>query len=108
LARLAESLLRAGYPVIVDAAFLAFWQRDIFRKIAQRCGVRFRILDIQVDIAKLHDRISLRASQGKDASEANLHVLQHQIETAELLGADELDVVTRISGTSESTDQILF
>jgi len=108
LARLAESLLRAGYPVIVDAAFLAFWQRDLFRKIAQRCGVCFRILDIQVDIATLSDRISHRAAQGKDASEANLNVLQHQIETAELLGADELDVVTRISGTAESTDQILI
>ena len=108
LARLAESLLCAGYPVIVDAAFLAFWQRDLFRKIAQRRGVSFRILDIQVDIATLRDRISHRAAQGKDASEANLRVLQHQIETAQLLGADELDVVTRISGTAESTDLIFI
>lgn len=106
LARLAEKLLCAGYPVIVDAAFLACWQRDLFRKTAQRLGVCFRILDIEVDPATLRERIRHRAEQGKDASEANLLVLQHQIETAQALGEDVLDVVTRISGTTESTDLI--
>jgi predicted kinase len=106
LARLAENLLCSGYSVIVDAAFLVRSQRDLFRNIAQRRGVCFRILDMQVDLATLRDRISNRAAQGTDASEANLQVLQHQIETAQLLGADELDKVTRISGTVESTDLI--
>ncbi|MFZ1548555.1 MAG: AAA family ATPase [Candidatus Nitrotoga sp.] len=106
LACLAEKLLCAGYSVIVDAAFLARWQRDLFRKTAHRLGVCFRILDIEMDLATLRERISHRAAQGKDASEANLHVLQHQIETAQVLGADELDVVTRISGTAESTELI--
>ncbi|MFZ1548752.1 MAG: hypothetical protein WAT12_16945 [Candidatus Nitrotoga sp.] len=62
---------------------------------------------IEVDLATLRERISRRAAQGTDASEANLHVLQHQIETAQVLRADELNVVIRISGTAESTDLIL-
>ena len=49
LARLAEGLLDAGWPVIVDAACLARWQRDLFRDLAQRRGAPFRILDIQAD-----------------------------------------------------------
>ncbi|MBI1887834.1 MAG: AAA family ATPase [Nitrosomonadales bacterium] len=94
LARLAEGLLDAGWPVIVDAACLARWQRDLFRDLAQRRGVPFRILDLRADHAALRQRISLRSTQGKDASEADLRVLQRQIETAQPLDADELSVTT--------------
>jgi len=90
LARLAEKLLDAGWAVIVDAAFLMRWQRDLFREITQRRDVYFRILDIQADYAKLRERITLRAAQGKDASEADLRVLQQQIETMQPLGTDEM------------------
>jgi aminoglycoside phosphotransferase family enzyme/gluconate kinase len=85
LAALAENLLDAGWPVIVDAAFLMRWQRDLLRGIAGRRSLQFRILDIQADHAVLRDRIASRTAQGKDASEADLHVLQRQIETEEPL-----------------------
>ncbi|MBI5431099.1 MAG: AAA family ATPase [Nitrosomonadales bacterium] len=98
LAELAEGLLDAGWPVIVDAAFLARWQRDLFREVAQRRALPFRILDIKVDHATLRERIIKRAAQGRDASEADLRVLQRQIETAEPLGADELNKTARMSG----------
>ncbi len=100
LAHLAETLLDAGWTVIVDAACLARWQRDMFREIAQRRDVCFRILDIQADHATLRERITRRAAQGTDASEADLRVLQQQIETMQPLGTDELAEVTRISGTT--------
>lgn len=96
LARLAEGLLDADWPVIVDAAFLKRWQRNLFRDIAERHSLRFRILDIQADHATLRERIGLRAAQGKDASEADLRVLQHQIETEEPLEADELHLIARL------------
>ena len=94
LARLAEGLLDAGWPVIIDATCLARWQRDLFRNLAQRRGVPFRILDLRADHATLRQRISLRSTRGKDASEADLRVLQRQIETARPLDADELSVTT--------------
>jgi len=94
---LAEGLLGAGWPVIIDAAFLKRWQRDLFRELSQRLAVPFRIMDIQASIATLRERINLRAAQGKDASEADLQVLQHQIETAESLGADELSMVALVA-----------
>lgn len=98
LSRLAEELLATGWPVIVDAAFLERRQRDLFRELAQRLGVPFRIVDIQADIATLRERVSLRTAQGRDASEADIRVLQHQIETAQPLKTDELDEVIRMSG----------
>jgi predicted kinase len=42
-----EILLQAGWPVIVDGAFLKRWQRDLFHDIARRCSAQFRILDIK-------------------------------------------------------------
>ena len=97
LAQLADGLLEAGWPVIVDAAFLERWQRDLLREIAQRREVPFRILDIQVDHAILRERVGLRSALGTDASEADLRVLQHQIKTALPLGEDELPEVAIVS-----------
>jgi aminoglycoside phosphotransferase family enzyme/predicted kinase len=90
LATLADGLLEAGWPVIVDAAFLSRWQRDLFRTLAQRRALSFHILDIQTAHATLRERIVRRAALGQDASEADLRVLDHQIATAEPLGQDEL------------------
>lgn len=103
LSRLAGNLLDAGWPVVIDAAFLQHWQRDMFREIAQRRELRFRILDIQADLAILRERISIRTAQGKDASEADLRVLQHQIESEQPLDADELKIATTVSGTDAVT-----
>ena len=94
LARLAGEVLDAGWPVIVDATFTARWQRDLLRTVAQSHGVAFHILDFQVPVAVLRERIIKRAQEGNDASEANLAVLQHQLDTEEPLAEDEAgDVV---------------
>ena len=89
LARLAGELLVAGWPVIVDATCLARWQRDLLREQARSRSVTFRILDFPVAPDILRERIVQRARAGNDASEANLDVLQHQIETEDPLGPDE-------------------
>ena len=91
LAHLAQGLLSAGWPVVVDAACLERWQRDLFRGLAQRLDVQFRILDIQTDAATLRERVTCRAAQGKDASDADLRVLEHQLATALPLDADEIN-----------------
>ncbi|MBT9569234.1 MAG: AAA family ATPase [Thiobacillus sp.] len=96
LARQAGTLLEAGWPVIVDATFIARWQRDMFRELARAHGVPFHILNFEVAEATLRDRVRQRGKRGRDASEADLDVLQYQIETAEPLGPDELDHATPI------------
>lgn len=91
LARLAGEVLDAGWPVIVDATFIGRWQRDLLREVAQSRGVAFHILDFQLPEATLRERILQRSRAGSDASEADLDVLQHQLDTEEALGADEQD-----------------
>jgi hypothetical protein len=89
LAGLAGPLLDAGWPVIVDATFTARWQRDLLRETARVRDVEFRILDFPVPVATLRERIVQRSRAGGDASEADLSVLQHQLDTEEPLGPDE-------------------
>lgn len=96
LAHLAGEVLDAGWPVIVDATFTARWQRDLLRALAQSRAVAFHILDFQVPVAVLRERILKRAQAGGDASEANLAVLQHQLDTEEPLAEDEADDVVAI------------
>jgi len=89
LARLTGDLLDAGWPVIVDATFIARWQRDLLREQAQSRGVAFHIFDFRVAVATLRERILKRTQLGNDASDADLAVLQHQLDTEEPLAIDE-------------------
>ncbi len=98
LAELAGQLLDAGWPVIVDATFTARWQRELLRDTARAHRAEFRILDFPVPVATLRERIVARARAGGDASEADLGVLQHQLDTEEPLDADEQAAVVRVEG----------
>lgn len=68
----ARGLLSASRTVIVDAAFLKYDEREMFRKLAQMSGASFAIASLQADDATLRARILQRQN---DASEANLSVL---------------------------------
>ncbi len=89
LASLAGQTIVAGWPVIIDATFTARWQRDLPRDVARANRVAFRILDFPVPVDTLRARIVARSQAGTDASEADLAVLQHQLDTQEPLDADE-------------------
>ncbi|MCC6852509.1 MAG: AAA family ATPase [Rubrivivax sp.] len=73
---LAGDALRAGFPVIVDAAFLQRAQRERMRALAARLQVPFAILDCQAPLAVLHERVRRRQAAGGDASEADEAVLE--------------------------------
>jgi predicted kinase len=98
LARRAGEILDAGWPVIVDATFTARWQRDLLREAARTRNVQFRIVDFPVPVATLRERIVQRSRSGNDASEADLAVLQHQLDTEEPLGADEQTEIVNAPG----------
>ena len=86
----AEVLLKAGWSVIVDATFLERELRDLFRELAVTLGADFKILAIQADPDTLRQRVLLRAAQGRDASDADLAVLERQLARALPLDTDEL------------------
>ena len=89
---IARAALEAGYPVILDAAFLRFAERQAARALARELGVPFSILACEAPLPVLRER--LRARRG-DASEADAAVLERMRGAAEPLQAGELAHVIR-------------
>ena len=103
LAQCARTALQAGYPVIVDAAFLRHAERDSFRALADELDVPFTILDCTAHEARMRERVAARAASGGDPSEADLEVLERQLRFREpLSGAERACVVE--AATDEPVD----
>lgn len=89
LRRLAAGVIASGYPVIVDAAFLATEQRELFKGLAAELSVPFFLFDIRTDEVLMQARIAARAADGKDASDAGMEILMHQLANHDPLSARE-------------------
>jgi aminoglycoside phosphotransferase family enzyme/predicted kinase len=89
LAQQAALVVRAGFTAIVDATFLKRAQRDAFRRLAERLGVPFTILDFRARDETLQRRVARRSARADDASEADLAVLAGQLAAREPLTAAE-------------------
>jgi aminoglycoside phosphotransferase family enzyme/predicted kinase len=92
LARLARSVVRAGYPVVVDGAFLQRRQRDRLRALAADLDVPFAIVDFVASVETLRARVRERQAAGTDASDADLQVLERQRHSLEPIAPDERTV----------------
>ncbi|MDT4332167.1 AAA family ATPase [Methylomonas sp. MED-D] len=91
LADTAGALLRLGYPVIVDAAFLKLEQRRAFRDLAAELDAAFMIVAVTAETSLARSRIERRLTTGGDASEADPTVLAHLSASAEALTDTELE-----------------
>lgn len=99
LGELAQDALRAGYPVVVDAAFLKRPERDAFRAIAERLDAPFLILDFHAPQEVLRTRVAERLAVADDASEADLAVLEHQFAAREPLTPAEMAAAFAVDAT---------
>ncbi|AMK76480.1 MULTISPECIES: AAA family ATPase [Methylomonas] len=105
LLKLAQTQLEYGFPVVIDAAFLKREQRRPFQLLAQNLGIPFVILSIQTAEKVLRQRIESRQEQGRDASEADLAVLDKAIGSAEALQAEEQPHALILSNDSNGLDR---
>lgn len=101
LLALAEPVLRGGLPVVLDATFLKHGQRAGAAALADRLGVPFVILDFDLGLATLRERIEQRAARADDASEADAQVLLAQHRSAEALSDAERAVSVRCTPTAD-------
>jgi aminoglycoside phosphotransferase family enzyme/predicted kinase len=85
----ARAVLAGGFNAILDATFLRREQRRQARAVAAEMGVKFVLLDFRARKATLRRRVQQRATQGQDASEADVAVLDSQIASEEPLEPDE-------------------
>ncbi len=93
----ARDALLAGYPVIVDAAFLRIAERQRFRALAAELRIPFTILDCRAESETLRRRVAARIAAGTDASEAGLAVLERQLASHDPLEADERGLAMAVS-----------
>ncbi len=101
---LANTMVQAGYPVVVDATFLEAAQRQSFIRLAQKWRVSVLILDVWAPDDVLVERIASRAKQQTDASDATIGVMEQQKAKEEPLTELEQDMAIRVN----STDLQLF
>ena len=95
--------LDARLSIIVDATFLARDRRASFARLACEHDARFIILDFCTDESVLRGRVEQRSLSGKDASEANLAVLERQLRTADKLSNEEQRLSVTVD-TNETVD----
>ncbi|MDT7837738.1 bifunctional aminoglycoside phosphotransferase/ATP-binding protein [Aquabacterium sp. OR-4] len=86
---LAEGALRAGVPVVLDAASLRRSERDAVRALAARLGLPFTLVLCEAPEALLRERLAQRAARGDDASDAGPELLHWQQGLAEWPDAAE-------------------
>jgi aminoglycoside phosphotransferase family enzyme/predicted kinase len=90
LNELARAVLAAGFPVILDATFLKRAERDAARAVAREHGWPWVLLACQAAPETLRARVARRHAAGTDAAEADLSILEQQMQWVEAPGADEL------------------
>lgn len=104
---LARTVLEAGWPVIIDAAFLRQADRARFLALAESRAVPFAIVACRAPEATLRERIVRRAAMGTDPSEAGLDVLARQIATAEPLTDTEQRWAVDVDTTKDDLTDVL-
>lgn len=89
LHQLAESALHAGFPVVLDAAYLKRDQRSAAWQVAEHNGAPFLILDCQAPEEVIAAWLQQRQAEGIDPSDATLEVIQAQQANRDELDANE-------------------
>lgn len=106
LHEIAEVILHAGFPVVIDATYLKREQRDNAAKIAEATGTPFLILDCNAPQAVIESWLAMRQADQKDPSDATLAVIEAQQANREALTPDEIlrskRVQTNESGTLDT------
>lgn len=106
LAELAQIIVTAGFTVIIDASFLKLKYRDQFKQLAWQNKIPYIVISCEVHADVLRERIIQRQAVGQDPSEANLDVLEQQLQFEEPLNEEELiDTFTLIS-TGKTLNQM--
>lgn len=96
VAGIVAGVVAAGFSAVIDAACLRRWQRDLFRELATRLGVRCLILDVQAGRETMRKRLARRQTAGGDPSDADVAVLEHQLVDCEPLTIEELASSLRV------------
>jgi aminoglycoside phosphotransferase family enzyme/predicted kinase len=79
LQSLCQTIVAAGFGVVVDATFLKYAQRHSFQLLAEQLRIPFRIVDCRQELQELKRRLAERHASGLDPSDATVQVLEQQL-----------------------------
>jgi len=105
---LARKITSAGFTVIVDATFLKQPDRQRFKKMAAQYQLPHVIVSCEAPEQVLRERIIQRSKKQNDPSEANLEVLQQQLQSQDIIDQQERDHTEMITCSQSmlSPDQL--
>jgi aminoglycoside phosphotransferase family enzyme/adenylate kinase family enzyme len=86
---LTGKIIESGFTAIVDASFLKLMHRQQFSQLALNSHFPFVLVSCEASSEELASRIEQRIKNGEDPSEANLEVLNHQLQTQEAISEEE-------------------
>ena len=108
LMTVAGRLLDAGFSVILDATFLRADERLLIADLAEQRRVSHLFVHTSSDRSVLEQRLRCRRLAGDDASEADVEVLDYQLETAEPLTPAELQRTLKLTSDPDlDTDALI-
>lgn len=107
LAELADQVLRAGYPVIIDSAALKRSERGALLEVAATACAPGLLLACEAPEAEMRERVGRRQQTGEDPSEADESVLAMQLEKREPLTEEESKVALGVNTAQDGIDQRL-
>ena len=93
---LCTDISKAGFPVFVDATFLDIHWRRKFRTLARGLGKPFYILACHADVSTLKERIRQRARHRDNISDADIDVLEKQMQNYQPPGDEEAAYIIEI------------
>lgn len=89
LEALAETVLQAGFPVLVDATFIRRAPRERMARLARKMQRPCLVLAFVAPAGVLRRRVAQRSAAGRDASEADASVVDKQLAAFEELAGSE-------------------
>jgi aminoglycoside phosphotransferase family enzyme/predicted kinase len=107
LGELARTIIDGGYTAIVDATFLRHSERNALLTFARSSGIPFLIVQVTAPEAVLRERILARIAESRDASEADLNVLAHQLKASEALTPEERTFTLHVDNTEYREEKAL-
>ncbi|RLA07355.1 MAG: hypothetical protein DRQ51_06275 [Gammaproteobacteria bacterium] len=96
LIKITKQCYDAGFSVIIDGAFLKQSERDLFYNLSLQLKVKFKILSIVCNEETACKRITVRAKEQDNISDATCEVLKMQIKNYEDFNLQEKKFLTTI------------
>lgn len=104
----AKAALAGGYPVIADATFTNRSRRAPFIELAEAMGLQCRIICVHASPEELRRRVRERHASGSDPSEADLTVLETQMQAIEPFAENEKALCININTEGETSIKALL